>query len=658
MKVQSNLFNVVALGVVLCMTTICFAVPLETAFTYQGLLDDGGSPADALYDFQFKLFDALSGGSQEGGDVLLGNVDVDGGHFTVQLDFGAGVFDGQERWLEIGIRPGELEDPNAYTLLDPRQKITPAPYALHAKSAEPDDDWMVSGDDISAIPSGNVGIGTASPEHLLHVVGNSNPSHTIFGHNINSVGTTAGVYGMTNSPSGVGVKGYAATSANGQSIGVHGSSNSSGGRGVMGLAGGGAGGAGFTVGVYGQTTSTGGAGTYGYASNNYGNSKAIMGTCVSTSGWAGYFEGRGYFSKNAGFGIVSPSYPVHAYSPGSFAIYGQGETGVYGTSIRTDGRGVVGYTSSNTGLNYGVYGHSNGDEGIGVFGFTNHSTGLTKAINGKCMSPNGYAGYFEGQGTAIYAEGQTGVYGISTDSIGRGLFGFGASLTGVNYGVYGLSASNTGAGVYGYNANTTGTTRGVYGQVDSDTGSGVYGYATGSDAFGGAFYASGINGIGIRATGGANGYAAVFNGTTKTEVLEITGADLAEKFPVSEEVKPGMVVAIDPDSPGKLCLARGAYNRCVAGVVSGANDLSVGVVLGNLPGNEKAPPIALSGRVWVYCDAGTEPIEPGDLLTTSNSPGHAMKVTDREKAYGTVIGKAMTRLSQRRGLVLVLVNLQ
>lgn len=144
----------------------------------------------------------------------------------------------------------------------------------------------------------------------------------------------------------------------------------------------------------------------------------------------------------------------------------------------------------------------------------------------------------------------------------------------------------------------------------------------------------------------------------KVPVLEITGADLAEKFPASEKLEPGTVVAIDREHAGKLCMARGAYNRCVAGVVSGANNFSVGAVLGNLPGSESAPAIALSGRVYVRCDAAFGAIEPGDLLTTSDTPGHAMKVTDHHRSNGAVIGKAMGRLESGQGMVMVLVNLQ
>jgi len=156
-----------------------------------------------------------------------------------------------------------------------------------------------------------------------------------------------------------------------------------------------------------------------------------------------------------------------------------------------------------------------------------------------------------------------------------------------------------------------------------------------------------------------NAPALSVTGTASVDVLEIYGADVAEKFPVSEEVKPGMVVAIDAENPGKLCLSRGAYNRRVAGVVSGAGDIPAGTILGNLPGCEDAPAIALSGRVWVHCDATTSAIEPGDLLTTSDTPGYAMAVTEHDRATGAILGKAMTALDKgETGMVLVLVNLQ
>lgn len=150
------------------------------------------------------------------------------------------------------------------------------------------------------------------------------------------------------------------------------------------------------------------------------------------------------------------------------------------------------------------------------------------------------------------------------------------------------------------------------------------------------------------------------DGITAVSVLQITGgSDLAEMFDISDEAKPGMVVAIDPQHPGKLCIARGAYNRRVAGVISGANNLNVGMILADLPGAENSLPVALSGRVWVQCDATNQAIEPGDMLTTADRAGYAMPVTEFERAHGAVIGKAMTPLAKgETGMVLVLVNLQ
>jgi hypothetical protein len=69
-------------------------------------------------------------------------------------------------------------------------------------------------------------------------------------------------------------------------------------------------------------------------------------------------------------------------------------------------------------------------------------------------------------------------------------------------------------------------------------------------------------------------------------------------------------------------------------------------------------PVSLSGRVYVWADAAHDPIQPGDLLTTSDIPGHAMKVTDYSRAQGAVLGKAMSALPAGKGLVLVLVSLQ
>lgn len=169
-----------------------------------------------------------------------------------------------------------------------------------------------------------------------------------------------------------------------------------------------------------------------------------------------------------------------------------------------------------------------------------------------------------------------------------------------------------------------------------------------------------------RARIGEDGRLDVF-GRTATCTLEITaGCDVSEQFDVAPasgaaavEPEPGMVACIDPTRSGKLIVSSKPYDRTVAGILSGAGGVNVGMLLtqaGELTQGEH--PVALTGRVWTYCDASLGAIQPGDLLTTSSTAGHAMKVADHTAAQGAIIGKAMTGLDDGRGLVLVLVNLQ
>lgn len=151
-------------------------------------------------------------------------------------------------------------------------------------------------------------------------------------------------------------------------------------------------------------------------------------------------------------------------------------------------------------------------------------------------------------------------------------------------------------------------------------------------------------------------------GTITTDVLQITGgSDLSESFDVAREgvIEAGMVMCIDPEHPGELMPSSRAYDRTVAGVISGAGGVKPGMIMGQhgtIADGEH--PVALSGRVYVKCSTAGGAIQPGDLLTTSDLPGHAMKVNDHANANGAILGKAMTRLDDGTGLVLVLVGLQ
>ncbi len=155
------------------------------------------------------------------------------------------------------------------------------------------------------------------------------------------------------------------------------------------------------------------------------------------------------------------------------------------------------------------------------------------------------------------------------------------------------------------------------------------------------------------------------DGRTTTKSIEILGgADLSEQFDIRSENNdstpaPGMVVCIDAENPGKLIVSSKAYDRTVAGIISGAGGVNTGMLMGQR-GSEAhgETPVALTGRVYCHATASNGAIEPGDLLTTSDKPGFAMKVSDHGMAQGAILGKAMSTLEEGEGLVLVLVTLQ
>lgn len=111
------------------------AAPVGTHFTYQGRLDDAGEPANGLYDFEFRLWDGLSDGARIGNVLSLQDIPVENGVFSVELDFGPGIFGSEARWLAIAVREGAST--GAYDALEPRQALTAAPVAQFALAGNP-----------------------------------------------------------------------------------------------------------------------------------------------------------------------------------------------------------------------------------------------------------------------------------------------------------------------------------------------------------------------------------------------------------------------------------------------------------------------------------------------------------------------------------------
>ncbi len=137
--------------------------------------------------------------------------------------------------------------------------------------------------------------------------------------------------------------------------------------------------------------------------------------------------------------------------------------------------------------------------------------------------------------------------------------------------------------------------------------------------------------------------------------IRLHGADVAEEFGALEEIEPGMVVvARGADEVRK---ADAAHDRRVIGIVAGAGGFNPALRLGARPGEDRVP-ISITGRAYCYVDALHGAVDIGDLLTTSITPGHAMKVGNLEQAAGAIVAKALGKLRQGTGIIPVLLGLR
>jgi hypothetical protein len=165
---------------------------------------------------------------------------------------------------------------------------------------------------------------------------------------------------------------------------------------------------------------------------------------------------------------------------------------------------------------------------------------------------------------------------------------------------------------------------------------------------------------------GKPGFIWVFDGNNNKKIIldgnagdiALPGADCAEEFNVvvDSTINPGTVLVINDED--KLCPCEIPYDKRVAGIVSGANGHSPGIILGKKHGDSHKLPIALTGKVYCNVDAQYSPVRVGDLLTTSSTRGYAMKAEDQSRVFGAVIGKALGSMKEGIGMIPVLVALQ
>jgi hypothetical protein len=379
---------------------------------------------------------------------------------------------------------------------------------------------------------------------------------------------------------------------------------------------------------------------------------------TSEKGFGTYAESQ---ESDGVHGVGHKGAGVSGTSEKWIGTYGESQEGegVRGISHSAGHGGVVGINDNPTDqAGQGVYGESNKGEGVrgishstygGVVGINDHvapapaaptttniglqsrnilaqlhidmTTGLRTAPD----LPNG--GWFEcSQGEGVcgisHSIGSGGVVGINDNNAGSGVGVFGRSESGE--GVHGESNSMVLAALVGIQLNANSTTPAIWGE---HKGKGPAGYFKGD----------------VVVTGDIN---------------LINAADCAEDFNVSEiaSLEPGTVMVLGEEEV--LQPSHQAYDKRVAGVISGAGNYKPGIILDKQTSAQRRLPVALLGKVFCKVDAQFGAIEVGDLLTTSSTQGHAMKANDPSKAFGSVIGKALRSLDKGQGLIPILIALQ
>jgi hypothetical protein len=598
------------------ITVLAFSVGITsafaqgTAFTYEGRLNDGSAPANGVYDLRFLLFDVPTGGSLIAPPITNSNVAITGGLFAVALDFGP-AFNGLDRWLQIDVR---TNGGGNFIPLLPRQPIMPTPYAIFTARA------------------GTVTNGAIDTAQLAN---GAVTSLKLASNSITSVQLASAIALGTSNVNG--------------RLDVYRTANGAAAISLIGSAG--------QISTYGdnaqeatrlQANSYGGRLT---TRDEVGNLTTLLGSATNAGGFIQAYQ------ANGNLGVVLDGDSSGASGGGQLRIRNSdgslalslsttniGQISAYGS----DGQPKVQISGSSWGSIYLNNGKPSNDRAVTIASASINGGGYLSLANTNGSSRLTMQGQNTDGGGALFVYDQNGfntaeLNGASSSGNAAQLLLKRSDGT-VTMNLSGAESSSTGSQLLLRQANGTKTI-----ELDGEFNAGGGGFLR-------LYKGDGSTAITLQAD--ASG-----EGKITTQVLQITGgSDLSEQFDIrasNHALQPGMVVCIDPQNAGELIASSKAYDRTVAGVMSGAGGVKPGMLMGQQgTAADGKHPVALTGRVYCVADASNGSIHPGDLLTTSHKPGHAMKVTNYDKAHGAIIGKAMSSLEKGEGLVLVLVSLQ
>jgi hypothetical protein len=354
--------------------------------------------------------------------------------------------------------------------------------------------------------------------------------------------------------------------------------------------------------------------------------------------------------------------------PQAAGVFGANGDSARGVGVQGNGpeAGVSGFSESGAGLRA----HSSHGDGTASFAHDSAGNGLLCMNDAKNPAPTGGAPRGNGILAVTTVPGAAGAMCANNDPAK----GVGVQGNGPEAGVSGFSEK--GAGLQAHSNHGDGTRsfahssdrNGLLGLNDAKTkapagsaapvGNGVYGYTDVPNGSGvcGAVAAGNQEGAGVTGIGPVAGR--FFGNVVVTGDITLSGADYAEDFDTvdPQDTEPGSVMVLD--DAGALRLSTNEYDARVAGVVSGAGEFRPAVILDRETVREDRVPVALMGKVYCKVDASHGPVKAGDMLTTSPTPGHAMRAGDRARSFGAVLGKALRPLDSGRGLVPILVTLQ